>query len=175
MSIYNISENGISQSVQDPAEVKKQPDVNMDSDQMSHKQITPVYDEYHPEAEDQKQPIGLYRPVSDEKNGFGIQFDDPSPKSAEKVPADLKEKNSDKSRTDADASHAKAENCTVDTDKVDREIEHLKEKRQQLQKQLRSASDPEKIRALERKLSQVEQELQQKDNDTYRRQNADIS
>lgn len=70
----------------------------------------------------------------------------------------------------------KSEECTVNTDKVDREIEKLKEKKEQLLKQLQSASgDEEKMKELKRQLSGVENELNQKNNDTYRRQNAEVS
>ena len=64
----------------------------------------------------------------------------------------------------------------------------LKEKKKQLEQQLRSASrdkasfghspmpfdnkEENKIRELEKKLAQVERELGQKDNDTYRRQHS---
>ena len=65
--------------------------------------------------------------------------------------------------------------CIVSS-KVDREIKMLKEKKQQLEQQIQSASgDEKKIRELEKKLAQVENELSQKDNDTYRRQNASVS
>ncbi len=61
------------------------------------------------------------------------------------------------------------------TDKVDREIKKLKEQRQQLKQQITVASgDEEKVKELEKKLSRIEGELSQKDNDTYRRQNAVI-
>ena len=56
------------------------------------------------------------------------------------------------------------------TDKVDREIERLKKKRQELEQQRDTETDEAKIKDLERQLAQVEQELKQKDNDTYRRQ-----
>ncbi len=66
--------------------------------------------------------------------------------------------------------------CTSNTDKVDREIKKLKEQKQQLEQQIKAASgDEEKIKELEKKLSRIEEELSQKDNDTYRRQNAVIS
>lgn len=66
--------------------------------------------------------------------------------------------------------------CTTNTDRVDREIENLKEKKQQLEKQIQAASGNEKkVRELERKLAGIESELSRKDNDTYRRQNAKIS
>ncbi len=67
------------------------------------------------------------------------------------------------------------EKCVGNTDKVDREIQKLKEKQQQLEQQIRSATnDEQKVRELEKKLAQVEGELRQKDNDTYRRQNSEF-
>ena len=69
-----------------------------------------------------------------------------------------------------------AEVCVCNTDKVDREIEKLKEKKRELEQQIRSASgDERKIQELEKKLAQVEQELSQKDNDTYRKQHSEFS
>lgn len=66
--------------------------------------------------------------------------------------------------------------CTVNTDRVDREIQQLKEKKEQLEQQIRAAAgDEEKTKKLEQKLAQIEQELCQKDNDSYRRQNASVS
>lgn len=47
----------------------------------------------------------------------------------------------------------------------------MKEQKQQLEQQIKAASDDEeKRRELEKKLSKTESELSQKDNDTYRRQ-----
>lgn len=65
--------------------------------------------------------------------------------------------------------------CTTNTDKVDREIEKLKEERDQLEQQIRTAKAPDKIEDLKRRLARLENELRQKDNDGYRRQNAVIS
>lgn len=58
------------------------------------------------------------------------------------------------------------------TDQVDREIEKLKKKKEELEQRLGTETDEAKIRELERRLAQVERELRQKDNDTYRRQHA---
>lgn len=70
----------------------------------------------------------------------------------------------------------KAEKCTTNTDNVDREIEKLKEEKEQLEQQIKAAAgDKEKVKVLEKKLAQIEGELSQKDNDTYRRKNAVIS
>lgn len=69
-----------------------------------------------------------------------------------------------------------AEKCTTNTDNVDREIEKLKEEKKQLEQQIKAAAgDKEKAKVLEKKLAQIEGQLSQKDNDTYRRQNAVIS
>ncbi len=63
----------------------------------------------------------------------------------------------------------KVEKCTGNTDRVDREIEKLKKRRDELKKQIHSEKDGKKIKELEKKLTQVERELKQKDNDAYRR------
>lgn len=69
----------------------------------------------------------------------------------------------------------KAQICTIDTGKVDREIEKLREEETRLSEQVRMTDDPQKKEELQRQLAQVEQELAQKDNDTYRRQHATVT
>lgn len=64
------------------------------------------------------------------------------------------------------------ERCTCSTDKVDREIEKLKREKQELEQRLNTETDEARIKDLKTKLAQVERELRQKDNDTYRRQHA---
>lgn len=65
------------------------------------------------------------------------------------------------------------EKCTANTDKVDAEIEKLKREKNSLRQQIRQAAeDPEKRAKLEQKLWLVEMELNQKDNDAYRKQHA---
>jgi len=133
-------------------------------------------DRYVP-AED-KEAIGLYELYSDEKGVLSVKFDKPEcgedDKAADEKKADEKANEADK----ADKSKAsedggkdkkvKSEKCTGNTDKVDREIERLKKKAEQLEMQLRSA-DGGKAEEISRKLKQVESELARKDNDTYRR------
>lgn len=63
---------------------------------------------------------------------------------------------------------------TTNTDDVDREIEKLKEKKKQLELELKTA-DESKKEDLNAQIKQLEIELLQKDNDTYRRNNAVIS
>ena len=51
-----------------------------------------------------------------------------------------------------------------------------KEEKKQIEQQIRAAvGNAEKVDALKKKLAQIEGELSQKDNDTYRRQNAAVS
>lgn len=113
-------------------------------------------------------PSGLYRVGQDGNGRRKIFYEDPNrsgradEKGQPKVSGDDREK--------------PAEKCTTDTGKVDREIRSLREKKQQLEQQIRSAAgDRKKVRELERKLARVESELSQKDNDTYRRQHAVVS
>lgn len=97
----------------------------------------------------------------------------------EKVKESLKEQDKNSNVNDAAAAPKKsdgAKRCTANTDEVDREIKKLKEKKQQLEQQIRmAAEDEEKVRDLEKELAQVESELSQKDNDAYRRQHASFS
>lgn len=104
-------------------------------------------------------PTGLYRLGQDENGNPKVLYDDP--KRAEKAKAE---------------SEKKAEKCTTNTDAVDREIEKLKEEKKQLEQQIRLAADEEeKVKEIKNKLSQIEGEISQKDNDAYRRQNAVVS
>lgn len=62
---------------------------------------------------------------------------------------------------------------TTNTDKVDNEIKKLKEERKQILQELRKAGgDTEKQVDLQKRLSQLDAELQAKDNDAYRKQHA---
>ncbi|MDD2971715.1 MAG: hypothetical protein PHE02_06250 [Lachnospiraceae bacterium] len=120
--------------------------------------LTPQ-DAYISSEKSGSKPTGLYHLGQDENGNPKVLYDDP--KKAEKVKA---------------APEKKAEECTTNTDGVDREIEKLKEEKKQLQQQIRSAAeDEEKVKDLKNKLSQIEGEISQKDNDAYRRQNAIIS
>ncbi|MBE6014239.1 MAG: hypothetical protein E7241_02570 [Lachnospiraceae bacterium] len=107
---------------------------------------------------------GLYKPGKDEDGNPKIDYVDPnkelSPKSAKAQESSEEPENSS--------------SATTDTDRVDREIEKLKEKKARLQQEVNSADESEKQR-LQQELLQVEAELAQKDNDAYRRQNAVVS
>ncbi len=125
-------------------------------------------DEYISSEKSGARPNGLYHMGKDENGNPKVLYNDPK-----------KNEGADKHgqpKVGADNPKKDAENCTANTDKVDREIEKLKEQKQQLEQQIKAAlDDEEKVKELEKKLSRIEAELSQKDNDTYRRQNAVIS
>ena len=148
-----------------------------DAEEKKSGRLSEPQDEYISSEKSGKKPTGLYRVGQDENGNRRIFFDDPK--------ADHADGKDDRSGEGEDGKGPKvsgdnqgkpAEKCVANTDKVDREIKKLKEKKQQLEQQIQSASgDEKKIRELEKKLAQVENELSQKDNDAYRRQNASVS
>lgn len=101
---------------------------------------------------------GRYWVEPDENGNPTIHFDDPERSEDPEAPA----------RSDGD----RAEQVTSNTDQVDREIERLKKRQSELEQQLQSETDESKRAVLEQQLVQVETELLQKDNDTYRRQHS---
>ena len=141
-------------------------------------------DEYISSDKSRKEITGLYRIGQDENGNRKIFFDAPnkSDKTNGKEPQKAYEDSSKggvegkESKADEINQGKPAEVCVGNTDKVDREIKKLKDKKQELERQIQSASgDEKKIRELEKKLAQVEQELSQKDNDTYRKQHSVFS
>ena len=113
-------------------------------------------DEYISSEKSGNKPSGLYRMGQDENGNPKILYDDPK-------------------KVQKKSATGKAEECTTNTDAVDREIEKLKEEKRQLEQQIQAETDDEKVKELEKNLAQVEAELNQKNNDTYRRQNAVVS
>ena len=133
-------------------------------------------DEYISSETSGQKPTGLYRVGQDEKGNRKLFFDDPKASHAYGKDDRFGESEDGKApKADGGSQGKPAEKCVTNTDKVDREIKKLKEKKQQLEQQIQSASgDEKKIRELEKTLAQVENELSQKDNDTYRRQNTSV-
>lgn len=120
--------------------------VQKTEEESQDRQPKPVMDEYVPE--EPQEPSGRYWMGKDEDGRPKIYFDGPEEKKVED------------------------EVWECNTDKVDREIEKLKKEQQELEQRLNTETDGTKIKALERQLVQVKQALKQKDNDTYRKQNA---
>ena len=149
------------------------------------RQLKPVMDEYVPE--ESQEPSGRYWMGKDEDGQPKIYFDDPeraadTPKQPEGAP-DARKPNTDapeepdpagQGAKGPDGKKDKDETWECNTDKVDREIEKLKKKKEELEQRLNTETDETKIKALEQQLAQVESELQQKDNDTYRRQHTTV-
>ena len=128
----------------------------------------PMMDEYV--RSEKQEPPGHYYLGKDESGQPKVYFDAPE--------QDEGADNPEPKAADAPKENAggkKAETCTGNTDKVDREIKKLKKEREQLERQINSETDEVKRKELESKLSQVENELRQKDNDAYRRQHTVFS
>lgn len=117
----------------------------------------PRMDEYVPE--EITEPSGRYFLGKDVDGKPKIYFDDPA--QAENI-----------TKKPEDISSKSGKSCTVNTDKVDREIEKLKEQKRELEQQINRETDETKVKNIKAKLTQIERELNKKDNDTYRRQHA---
>lgn len=135
----------------------------------------PKRDTYTPE--EKEEPSGRYWMGRDENGQPKIHFDAPEQPAADSredlSPAHDSEKKPERPASKEDGK--KTEVCVCDTDKVDREIEKLKKKQEELKQQLGSETNEENVQALKKKVAQVEGELAQKDNDAYRRQHAQFS
>ena len=139
------------------------------------RQLKPVMDEYIPEKP--QEPSGRYWMGRDEDGQPKIFFDDPerasdAPKQSEDAPEAEKPKQAGQGAKGPEGK--KEEVWEGNTDKVDREIEKLKKKKEDLEQRLNTETDEAKIKDLERQLAQVDRELKQKDNDTYRRQHTTV-
>lgn len=98
----------------------------------------PEYDEYIPG--EKREPIGLYKLTHDDEGNPIIEFDDPM--KADNVSPQEAEDPSKEAAPAKGKPGRKAETCTTNTDKVDREIEKLKEERDQLEQQIRTTKEP---------------------------------
>jgi len=161
------------------ADGKALPKIQRSEDKTQSSPIAPARDKYIPE--EKQEPSGRYWLGKDGDGQPKVYFDDPeraadAPEKQDELPdADDPDQNRGTDGPEKKASGGKAESCTCNTDKVDREIEKLKKKREELERQINSETDGIKIKKLEEKLAQVERELRQKDNDAYRRQHAAFS
>lgn len=158
---------GAAQSPISAAGVNEPSKVLRPEDGTQGRPLKPVMDEYVPE--EKQEPSGRYWLGKDEDGQPKIYFDD-----LERA-ADAPDENKDVDGPDKKAAGDKTERCTCNTDKVDREIEKLKKKQEELKRQIRAETDDAKIKELEEKLAQVERELSPKGSDTYRRQHSTFS
>lgn len=144
------------------------------------------HDEYIPNGDKPEKSPGIYRLEKDETGKQKIVFDRPN--SAEKkeqhgeLPEVASDQNKDGEEPEKEDGPEKSGDkkkgiwVTANTDKVDAEIKKLKEEKQQLEQQLKRVHDDEdKRKDLEKRLSQVEAELREKDNDAYRKQHLTIT
>lgn len=160
---------------------KDMPKAQQPEEEIQPRPLRPATDEYiHPEK---PEPSGRYWPGTDENGRPKIYFDGQPP--AADAPAPPADRTDGTPGADApeqeegaqgpERKDAEEERCTGSTDKVDREIEQLKNKKKELEQRINTESDEDKIKDLEQQLAQVERELQQKDTDTYRRQHTVFS
>ncbi len=134
--------------------------------------LKPVMDEYVPE--EKREPSGRYWIEPGEDGTPQVHFDDPN-RQADRENAAAPEPSSPAPKAAGPDKAAKPETCRGNTDAVDREIKKLKEKLEELERQLASETDETKRRSLERRIAQVSNELRQKDTDAYRRQHTVFS
>ena len=125
------------------------------------------FDSYEPERPEQ--PVGIYEISHDEEGNMVVRFNKPSKDTAK----------SDNMKTPKEEPADEGEKpvivkTTGNTDRVDREIEKLKQTVTRLEQKIAS-SDPEEKQSLETELYRLQAELKSKDNDTYRRQHMEIT
>lgn len=168
---------GAAQSPAAVSGVKEVPKVQRPEGEGQSRPLKPVMDEYVPE--EKQEPSGRYWLGKDEDGKPRIYFDDPErtagrPKQTADADDPERGREADGSGKRS-ADSRQAELCRGSTDKVDREIEKLKKKKDELERRINSETDETKIKELKKKLAQVGRELSQKDNDTYRRQHSTFS
>lgn len=117
------------------------------------------------EAQPPQQSAGVYQVTHDENGRRIIQVDE----SCEAAQGQPKAKPQDESEK------PNIVKTTVNTDKVDKEIEKLKQTQTQLEQKIAAAKEPKEKEKLEAQLAQVNAELKAKDNDTYRQQHMEIT
>ena len=117
------------------------------------------------EAQPPQQSAGVYQVTHDENGRRIIQVDE----SCETAQGQPKAKPQDESEK------PNIVKTTVNTDKVDKEIEKLKQTQTQLEQKIAAAKETKEKEKLEAQLAQVNAELKAKDNDTYRQQHMEIT
>ena len=152
------ADTGVVQPLTTSEEVLGAARIQKPEEESQGRQMKPVMDEYI--RSEPQEPSGRYWMGKDEDGQPKIYFDDPE-RSADgpKQPEGKKDKD---------------EVWEGNSDRVDREIEKLKKKKEELERRLNTETDEVKIKNLECQLSLVERELKQKDNDSYRHQHTTV-
>lgn len=147
-----------------------------------------IRDQYRPE--ERAEGTGLYRMTKDEEGNPVLEFDAPEKAAREKEAAGqdpaaeeekaaeeegaAEEKAAAEEKKAKESEESKKTKTVMNTDRVDREIQQLREDVEKLERQLRSATGQDASK-LEQKLILSRIELRIKDNDTYRRAHASVS
>lgn len=149
-------------------------------------------DEYIPSSDNQEKASGVYKLEKDENGNQKVTVDRPATaenETEEQTESSAKNEESSKAAEGSQKSGSKPmksggapksddedTSTTTSTDSVDAEIEKLKKRRAQLQKQLQDAQGDENQRKnIEKQLAQLDAEIVLKDSDAYRKQNATYS
>ena len=175
MMLISGANTGAVQPLATDEKVLRASKVQKPEEEAEGRQLKPVMDEYI--RSEPQEPSGRYWMGKDEDGQPKIYFDNPEQAAgAPDIRRPVAEAPEAKEPEDKGVGPEKKERaeglCACNTDKVDREIENLKKKQQELAQRLNTETDETKIKDLERQLAQVEQELRQKDNDTYRKQHS---
>ena len=133
-------------------------------------------DRYAPE--DRSGKAGLYRMAKDEEGNPVLLFDGPEKATQEKTEAAGESEEAEaeeKAAAQKEAAQESESKSTVtNTDRVDRELQQLRDEAEDLARKLRTATGDEAER-LQQKLTLAKIELRIKDNDTYRRAHAQVT
>lgn len=126
---------------------------------------------------------GLYRKAKDQDGNPTLRFDDSNKAAeeeeealsiAEQAAEEKAEKEEKAAEEEKEAEEAKARTTTINTDRVDREIEELEEAVEDVVQELRTAVG-EEAEELKQELLLDRIELRLKDNDTYRRAHSSVT
>ena len=138
-------------------------------------------DRYAPE--DRSGKAGLYRMAKDEEGNPVLLFDGPEKATQEKTEAageseeaEAEEKAAAQKEAaqEKEAEESESKSTVTNTDRVDRELQQLRDEAEDLARKLRTATGDEAER-LQQKLTLAKIELRIKDNDTYRRAHAQVT
>ena len=136
-------------------------------------------DRYAPEKT--TKGAGLYSMGKDEDGNPVLRFDSPDKAkeaAGEKTPKEEKEAAKEEQAARQAAEEREAERAktrtVTNTDRVDRELQELREEAEELAQKLRTATGKE-AESIQQKLTLAKIELRIKDNDTYRRANAQVT